>query len=53
MNERPRRTASEIEAQLLAGLQTLPNLRDTQCPYSGPKGRTWELDRIEPGPSNG
>ena len=51
MDERPRLTASEIEAQLLAELQKLPSLRDTQSvkirPYSGPKGWTWELDRIE------
>jgi hypothetical protein len=52
MNERPRLTASEIEAQLLAELQRLPSLRDTQSveirPYSGPEGWTWELDKIEP-----
>jgi hypothetical protein len=52
VDERPRLTASEIEAQLLAELQKLPSLRDTQSvrirPYSGPKGWTWELDRIEP-----
>jgi hypothetical protein len=52
MDERPRLTASEIEAQLLAELQKLPSLRDTQSvrirPYSGPKGWTWELDSIEP-----
>jgi hypothetical protein len=52
MDERPGLTASEIEAQLLAELQKLPSLRDTQSvrirPYSGPKGWTWELDSIEP-----
>jgi hypothetical protein len=52
MDERPRLTASEIEAQLIAELQKLPSLRDTQSvrirPYSGPKGWTWELDKIEP-----
>ena len=52
MNERRRLTAPEIEAQLIAMLQKLPSLRDTQSvtirPYSGPKGWTWELDRIEP-----
>jgi len=52
MDERPRLTASEIEAMLLAKLQKLPSLRDTQSvrirPYSGPKGWTWELDSIEP-----
>ena len=52
MEERPRLTASEIEAQLIAELQRLPSLRDTQSvrirPYSGPKDWTWELDRIEP-----
>ena len=52
MDERPRLTASEIEVQLLAELQKLPSLRDTQSvrirPYSGPKGWTWELDSIEP-----
>ena len=51
-DERPRPTASEIEALLLAELQKLPTLRDTQSatvrPYSGPKSWTWELDRIEP-----
>jgi hypothetical protein len=52
MDERPRLTASKIEAQLLAELRKLPSLRDTQSvrirAYSGPKGWTWELDRIEP-----
>jgi hypothetical protein len=52
VDERPRLVASEIEAELLAELQKLPSLRDTQSvrirPYSGPKGWTWELDRIEP-----
>ena len=54
MDERPGLTASEIEAQLLAELQKLPSLRDTQSvrirPYSGPKSKsfTWELDSIEP-----
>jgi hypothetical protein len=52
MDERPRLTASEIEAQLIAELHKLPSLRDTQSvrirPYSGPKGWTWELDKIEP-----
>jgi hypothetical protein len=52
MDERAGLTASEIEAQLLAELQKLPSLRDTQSvrirPYSGPKGWTWELDSIEP-----
>jgi hypothetical protein len=37
---------------LLAELLKLPTLHDTQFvmirPYSGPKGWTWELDRIEP-----
>jgi hypothetical protein len=51
-NQRPRLAASEIEAMLRAKLQKLPSLRDTQSvrirPYSGPKGWTWELDRIEP-----
>jgi hypothetical protein len=51
-DERPRLTASEIEAQLIAELPKLPSLRDTQSvtirPYSGPKSWTWELDRIEP-----
>jgi hypothetical protein len=54
VDERPRLTASEIEAVLLAELQKLPTLRDTQSvtirPYSGPKSKsfTWELDNIEP-----
>ena len=52
MDERSRLTASEIEAQLIAELQKLPSLRDTQSVrirlYSGPKDCTWELDRIEP-----
>jgi hypothetical protein len=52
VDERPRLKASEIEAQLLAELQKLLSLRDTQSvrirPYSGPKGWTWELDRIAP-----
>ena len=52
MEERPRLTALELEEQLLLELQRLPSLRDTQSvtirPYSGPKGWTWELDRIEP-----
>jgi hypothetical protein len=51
-DERPRPTASKIEALLLAELQKLPTLHDTQSvtvrPYSGPKSWTWELDRIEP-----
>ena len=52
MDERPRLAASEIEEELLAELQKQPTLHDTQSatirPYSGPKGWTWELDRIEP-----
>jgi hypothetical protein len=52
LNERPRLAASEIEEELLAELQKLPTLHDTQSvmirPYSGPKSWTWELDRIEP-----
>ena len=52
VDERPRLTASEIEEELLAELQKLPTLHDTQSvmirPYSGPKSWTWELDRIEP-----
>jgi hypothetical protein len=54
VDERPRLTASEIEEELLAELQKLPTLRDTQSvrirPYSGPKSKsfTWELDSIEP-----
>jgi hypothetical protein len=53
-DERPRLAASEIEEELLADLQKLPTLHDTQSvtirPYSGPKSKsfTWELDRIEP-----
>jgi hypothetical protein len=51
-NERPQLPASEIEDELLAELQKLPSLHDTQSvtirPYSGPKNFTWELDRIEP-----
>jgi hypothetical protein len=52
VGERPRLIASEIEEELLAELQKLPMLHDTQSvtirPYSGPKSWTWELDRIEP-----
>ena len=52
MEERRRLTALELEEQLLLELQRRPSLRDTQSvrvrPYSGPKGWTWELDRIEP-----
>ena len=52
VDERPRLTASEIEEELLAELQKLPTLHDTQSvrirPYSGPKSWTWELDSIEP-----
>jgi hypothetical protein len=51
-DDRPRLTASEIEAVLRAALQKLPSLRGTQSvrirPYSGPKSFSWELDRIEP-----
>jgi hypothetical protein len=51
-NERPQLPASEIEEELLAELQKLPSLHDTQSvtirPYSGPQGWTWELDSIEP-----
>jgi hypothetical protein len=49
-DERPQ-MASEIEEELLAELQKLPTLHDTQSvtirPYSGPQGWTWELDSIE------
>jgi hypothetical protein len=52
MEERPRLTALEIEEQLFLELQRVPSLRDTQSvrvrPYSGPKGWTWELEKIEP-----
>jgi hypothetical protein len=54
VDERPRLAASEIEEELLAELQKLPTLHDTQSvtirPYSGPKSKsfTWELDSIEP-----
>ena len=52
VDERPRLTASEIEEELLAELQKLPTLHDTQSvrirPYSGPKGWAWELEKIEP-----
>ena len=51
-NERPQLPASEIEEELLAELQKLPSLHDTQSVtirrFSGPQGWTWELDRIEP-----
>ena len=51
-DEKPRLFASEIEEELLAELQKLPTLHDTQsvriCPFSGPQGWTWELDTIEP-----
>jgi hypothetical protein len=52
LEERPRLAASEIEEELLAELQKLPTLYETQSvmirPYSGPKSWTWELHRIEP-----
>ena len=52
VDERPQMAASEIEEELLAELQKLPTLHDTQSvtirPFSGPQGWTWELDRIEP-----
>jgi hypothetical protein len=52
VDERPRLPASEIEKLLLDALRRLPTLRNTQSvtirPYSGPKGWSWELDRIEP-----
>jgi hypothetical protein len=52
MGERPKLTASEIEAMLRAALQKLPSLRGTKSvrirPYSGPKSFSWELDKIEP-----
>jgi hypothetical protein len=52
VGERPKLTASEIEAMLRAALQKLPSLRGTQSarirPYSGPKSFTWEVDKIEP-----
>jgi hypothetical protein len=42
VDERPRLAGSEIEAELLAELQKLPSLRDTQSvrvrPYSGSMG---------------
>ena len=57
-DERPRLAASEIEEELLAELQKLPTLHDTQSvtirPYSGPKvghgswtesNRKWGLSR--------
>jgi hypothetical protein len=50
--QKPRLTASEIEATLRAALQKLPSLRGTKSvrirPYSGPKSFTWEVDKIEP-----
>ena len=52
MEGKQRLIVLELEEQLIAELQRLPSLRDTQSvrvrPYSGPKGWTWELDRIEP-----
>jgi hypothetical protein len=52
VDERPRLPASEIEKLLLDALRRPPTLRNTQSvtirPYSGPKGWSWELDRIEP-----
>ena len=51
-NQRPKLAASEIESVLRATLQKLPSLRGTKSvrirPYSGPRGFTWEVDRIEP-----
>ena len=55
VDERPRLAASEIEEELLAELQKLPTLHDTQSvrirPYSGPEGWTWALNKIEPEPT--
>ena len=52
LEERQRLAALEIEEELLAELQKMPTLNDTQSvtirPYNGPKSWTWELDRIEP-----
>jgi hypothetical protein len=52
VDERPRLPASEIEKLLLDALRRPPTLRNTQSvmirPFSGPKGWSWELDRIEP-----
>ena len=52
VGERPKPSASEIEAMLRAALQKLPSLRGTKSvrirPYSGPKSFSWELDKIEP-----
>ncbi|HZZ21786.1 MAG TPA: hypothetical protein VFE60_04055 [Roseiarcus sp.] len=52
MGERPKLTASEIEAMLRAALQKLPSLRGTRSvrirPYSGSKSFSWEMDKIEP-----
>ena len=52
VDERPRLTASEIEAMLRAALQKLPSLRGTKSvrirPYSGPKSFTWQVDKIQP-----
>jgi hypothetical protein len=51
VGERPKPSASEIEAMLRAALQKLPSLRCTKSarirPYSGPKSFTWEVDKIE------
>jgi hypothetical protein len=45
VDERPRLSASEIEEELLAELQKLPTLHDTQSvrirPYSGPKSKSF------------
>ena len=52
VNEKSKLAASEIEALLRAALQKLPSLRGTKAvrirPYSGLRGFTWEVDRIEP-----
>ena len=52
VDERPQTGRIGNREELFAELQKLPTLHDTQSvtirPYSGPKGWTWELDRIEP-----
>ena len=52
MIERAKLTAAEIEARCLKALRRRLGLKGLTyariCPYSGPKGWTWELDEAGP-----